>query len=1661
MNLTKRTCCIIMALAIVFTTLVFVSVGASFDFPVYDSVVSYSGGSTQNCKQSKPDYLGDGKIATVNFEDVTSVGAQAKAQASNLPKLYEQAEAYGKYILIDLYAEFKSTKNNTRLAAAVDFGAGKVITDSDGENTNVVNPTPNHVIDFINEEYVTLRIWVDDLIPDGSIADLESVTVTAYPEGDEVITGSFYFGVPYVEGSDTKGTVQVTSFKTTTTKAAEKYDGEIAVYDNECSFAGTQTEYKAQWGSVNEISIFYGDYAGYEKKYLHVDASGKQIQVNYANMIGLAELRARAIAEGKVLCVDVYANDFTNGSVKGGKCDFRMEFYNSSNQWKGIVGSDSERLVVKNSIKQTFNFDPTTLTEDTTKITFTFQNYSYGDYANISNARFIVSAPYVEGDEEVLISPSTTTTTAPFKPDDESWDGKNIKLYNSGVKFTGSLSWFKPNTNTLVYGDDKSYFHIDGNSVDEYGGGQIQLNGMKLEGLTQLYAKAVKNSEPIYVDIYAKNLSNSCRFRVGFNAGGSTTPDKARLVQNNKKQTILIDTSYLTSESNAINFTIQNYEFGDKTCNGNFIISAPYLKEHIDNATDYAPSTTTTTTTTTTVPPVDYEEGDLPLKIKDTPATFTGGWANPTSGFALSSDKKVMSVVSANPYTNYQLNGNVSSFSDVLIDAYEKDTNVCIDVYGNFIEKGQSLENSKAKVRVSVGGYWYGASSTELTGDDASKMLTITPNQVYTVKVNAKNVIDRILSTMNTTKADETIKQVESLTVSGDAAYSVYQQKDIAPAATLHQLDNTTVGQYIEYTVTGLEAGTYDLSLYSRDYTQRGVFEVYVNDEKLGDDLDFKASTKSYNQHTLGQYTLETAGSMKIKLVCKQASSGSVSAAIDNFIIKNINEETTTTVPATYKDAAAKVKSTLIHILGRDGWSKQSQYGRFYIGAPYVEGAEEVGAAQGETTTTTEYIPTTTGEKFGNVDAIDFGYVDCKIDRIEWPANGSTADRVYNGKAVKLGVANGGTSPQIGAKLTYNAGTTLKKFPEYLEYAKSVATEETRLAIDVYPQFSMTNNGSLYCHMNTTWQGGESSFNWPASKTDFKLTAGVKYTYFISLDSIPEGSTGLTVYFDSYEYSPGYREMSNVSIIMTAPYLYKPDEEFTTTTTTTGTTTKTTAGATYPYPSENAGGSTRLSIGNVNVTPGGTAKVPVKISNNEGISNATFSVKYNPNNLTFANYTAGSIFNSVNVSDMYDEGYINIQLDNFVDTTENGVVCYLEFDVTSVEGDYPLIFGGTGYSPRNFFNYNAKNVPCSFIGGYVIVDSTGNRTVKDPEADKLYPTNNTAGKTKFTIETVSETYVDNATSKQFNVKLSISGNAGISKAKFTIQYDTSKLEFVSSKHSNTVPPVFNLADYNFEPVEYKKGVLTYNIGPKDGRTEMNSTNNGTFVVMTFKVIDYKPGTYSISFGGTDYNAENYKNTDGKLVPCSFQSGGIKVNAPTVSKPNVTKVALVKSNYARVYWDKVKNASKYEVWRKTQGSSRYVKVGTVKTTYFTQKISYSKKYAYAVKAVNSYVTSKLSNAKTITAMNPSTRPTLKAVVAGSKSATVYTKAAVAGATGYQIQYSTSSKFTASKYVKTKNLKNKITGLKKGKKYYVRIRAYNVVRGSYQYSKWSAAKSVKAK
>lgn len=181
--------------------------------------------------------------------------------------------------------------------------------------------------------------------------------------------------------------------------------------------------------------------------------------------------------------------------------------------------------------------------------------------------------------------------------------------------------------------------------------------------------------------------------------------------------------------------------------------------------------------------------------------------------------------------------------------------------------------------------------------------------------------------------------------------------------------------------------------------------------------------------------------------------------------------------------------------------------------------------------------------------------------------------------------------------------------------------------------------------------------------------------------------------------------------------------------------------------------------------------------------------------------------------------------------------------------------------------------------------------------------------------------------------------------------------------------------------------------------------------------------------------------------------------PTTTVSNVTGGITVK-------WTKAAGATGYYVYRKA-GSGSYTKVRTATTsaagswTDAGVKANNGTTYTYYVVAYGG--TAKLTgNKKTATIVRLTTMATPTASnLAGAKAKFTWKKNA--SATGYQVQWSTSSTFASGN--KTATISNNATltytatGLTKGKTYYGRVRAYKKVGTATYYSGWSGNKAIK--
>ncbi len=227
--------------------------------------------------------------------------------------------------------------------------------------------------------------------------------------------------------------------------------------------------------------------------------------------------------------------------------------------------------------------------------------------------------------------------------------------------------------------------------------------------------------------------------------------------------------------------------------------------------------------------------------------------------------------------------------------------------------------------------------------------------------------------------------------------------------------------------------------------------------------------------------------------------------------------------------------------------------------------------------------------------------------------------------------------------------------------------------------------------------------------------------------------------------------------------------------------------------------------------------------------------------------------------------------------------------------------------------------------------------------------------------------------------------------------------------------------------------------------------------------------------GTDYSVSSSAKGIGRhTVTVKFKgnySGKAKLSFDIIPQtPSTVKLSSVKEATMVISWKAVSGATGYRVYQYNPSTKKYKSIAFVegKTSYTVSSLKAGTEYKFKVRAYTETADERViwsTYSKEVFAVTKLPVVTFSKLIAGSKQFTATWKT-LSGITGYEIEYSTSSKFTSktTKKVKVKSSKTNKTTVKKltkGKKYYVRIRAYKTVNGKPVYGAWSAVKNIKAK
>ena len=242
-------------------------------------------------------------------------------------------------------------------------------------------------------------------------------------------------------------------------------------------------------------------------------------------------------------------------------------------------------------------------------------------------------------------------------------------------------------------------------------------------------------------------------------------------------------------------------------------------------------------------------------------------------------------------------------------------------------------------------------------------------------------------------------------------------------------------------------------------------------------------------------------------------------------------------------------------------------------------------------------------------------------------------------------------------------------------------------------------------------------------------------------------------------------------------------------------------------------------------------------------------------------------------------------------------------------------------------------------------------------------------------------------------------------------------------------------------------------------------NNGNDILFTEAYYNSNRGYDYLSYSMNLIKGEYYFYTKSDYyyyVPSGNYSVTITYK-PNISTPSTFKVSTRNTTSLKLAWNKISGVSGYQLQRRSGDSWKTVAT-TTSTSSTAKSLKSGTTYSFRVRAYKSINGTKYySGWRTLKTPTSPSKPAIKTPSTNKKHQITAKWKKVSACSGYQVQYSTSSKF---KKATTKTVsgasKTSCTGkFKKGKKYYIRVRSYKTVDGKKYYSAWSSVKSIKCK
>ena len=191
---------------------------------------------------------------------------------------------------------------------------------------------------------------------------------------------------------------------------------------------------------------------------------------------------------------------------------------------------------------------------------------------------------------------------------------------------------------------------------------------------------------------------------------------------------------------------------------------------------------------------------------------------------------------------------------------------------------------SGASIRYTTDGSMPSETHGTLYSGSSLAISTTTTLQAIAYKAGCSD--STVASTVYTIKPTLNL-EAESLSFTGSGATASVQTDTNSSGGKWVELASNSVGNYINFTVPNVPAGTYQLKMEWKGNNARGILQLSVDGANLGSALDQYSSGQTYPTTTFGNITFKASGNHTIRLTVtgKNKSSSSEILSADKFTL--------------------------------------------------------------------------------------------------------------------------------------------------------------------------------------------------------------------------------------------------------------------------------------------------------------------------------------------------------------------------------------------------------------------------------------------------------------------------------------------------------------------------------------------------------------------------------------------------------------------------------------------------------------------------------------------------------------------------------------------------------------------------------------------------------